>query len=209
MNKKGFATSTIVFTLLSVFLISISILLVTITNTNKTKNTLNEKVVSNIEYGNSSMNDLEQRVLELENNTLKIDNVYPVGSIYMSNNLKTVEEVHNALGGIWEKYSEGRTIIGDGVGTDINGTIKTFKNDEVGGEYSHKLTIQEMPIHSHNDGTSGSAAFDITAVTNPNSSSAVVAFDNTYGRPTTSAGGDKYHNNIEPYIVTYIYKRVK
>ncbi len=209
MNKKGFATSTIVFTLLSVFLISISILLVTITNTNKTKNTLNEKVVSNIEYGNSSINDLEQRVLELENNALKIDDIYPVGSIYISETDSSVNDVKERFGGEWEAYASGKTLIGSGTGTDINGTIKTFKNDEVGGEYSHKLTIQEMPIHSHNDGTSGSAAFNITAVTNPNSSSAVVAFDNTSGRPTTSAGGDKYHNNIEPYIVTYIYKRVK
>ena len=154
MNKKGFATSTIVFALLSVFLISISILLVTITNTNRTKNALNEKVVSNIEYGNSSINDIEQRLEELENTTLKLDNVYPVGSIYMSNNLKTVEEVHNALGGTWEKYSEGRTIIGDGTSTDVNGNVTTYKIGETGGN-SNVSNISIEHIHTYDKTTSG------------------------------------------------------
>ena len=152
MNKKGFATSTIVFTLLSVFLISISILLVTITNTNKTKNTLNEKVVSNIEYGNSSINDLEQRVLELENNALKIDDIYPVGSIYISETDSSVNDVKERFGGEWEAYASGKTLIGSGTGTDINGTVQTFSvsdNNKNLGEYTHKLTIAELPSHTH------------------------------------------------------------
>ena len=110
MNKKGFATSTIVFALLSVFLISISILLVTITNTNRTKNALNEKVVSNIEYGNSSINDIEQRLEELENTTNNLlDKIYPVGSIYISTSSANPSTIY---GGTWERYGQGKTLVG-------------------------------------------------------------------------------------------------
>ena len=266
MNKKGFATSTIVFALLSVFLISISILLVTITNTSKTKNTLNEKVVSNIEYGSNSLNDIEKRLEELENSTLKLDNVYPVGSIYMSNNLKTVEEVHNALGGTWEKYSEGRTIIGDGTTTDESGNALVYNANQIGGNTTQILKTDNLPSHNHsyvpngnitsllsNGTTSSSGEHTHTLSTvlykNPDpplSFSEVIFYEYPSGyaaknsglgytntaisksgshehtvtgtitstfkgikSETESTGLNKSFSVQDPYIVTYIYKRVK
>ena len=239
MNKKGFATSTIVFALLSVFLISISILLVTITNTNKTKNALNEKVVSNIEYGNSSINDIEQRLEKLENNTLKLDNVYPVGSIYMSNNLKTVEEVHNALGGTWKKYSEGRTIIGDGTTTDESGNALVYNANQTGGNTTQILKTDNLPSHNHDipsltgatketkysSKISGDGRFSL----NGGGDGSAVVFGSTEGyggyltlvTPALSLTTNKSKTTTcincnstsfsvqDPYIVTYIYKRVK
>ena len=239
MNKKGFATSTIVFALLSVFLISISILLVTITNTNRTKNALNEKVVSNIEYGNSSINDIEQRLEELENNTLKLDNVYPVGSIYMSNNLKTVEEVHNALGGTWEKYSEGRTIIGDGTTTDESGNALVYNANQTGGNTTQILKTDNLPSHNHDipsltgatketkysSKISGDGRFSLNG--GGDGSAVVLGSTEGYGAyltlvtPALSLTTNKSKTTIcincnstsfsvqDPYIVTYIYKRVK
>ena len=253
MNKKGFATSTIVFALLSVFLISISILLVTITNTNRTKNALNEKVVSNIEYGNSSINDIEQRLEELENTTNNLlDKIYPVGSVYISTTDDTVEKVQKRFGGTWEKYSEGRTIIGEGTGTDSNGIANIFKVNQVGGEYSHTLTISELPSHAHGipslTGTTSikkltgdiimhnangytnvhglSGVFSSASVNSsfqlPTTSSGgaisfgTISFDGTHDHTLTtkvsnteSAGKSTSFNIQNPYIVTYIYKRVK
>ena len=93
MNKKGFATSTIIFSLLSVFLITISILLFTMSNTNSLNDSINNKVVQNIEYGeNSSINNIQNQLKELQDKyselsqTLtktQLDKIYPVGSIYM------------------------------------------------------------------------------------------------------------------------------
>ena len=154
MNKKGFATSTIVFALLSVFLISISILLVTITNTNRTKNALNEKVVSNIEYGNSSINDIEQRLAELENSTLKIDDIYPVGSIYMSTEDDTIEKVQKRFGGTWEVYASGRTLVSAGTYTDSKGNIVTYKAGETGGNASAS-NIDINHTHTYDKTSSG------------------------------------------------------
>ena len=89
MNKKGFATSTIIFSLLSVFLITISILLFTMSNTNSLNDSINNKVVQNIEYGeNSSINNIQNQLKELQDKyselsqTLtktQLDKIYPVG----------------------------------------------------------------------------------------------------------------------------------
>ena len=244
MNKKGFATSTIVFALLSVFLISISILLVTITNTNRTKNALNEKVVSNIEYGNSSINDIEQRLEELENNTLKIDDIYPIGSVYISTTDDTIEKVQKRFGGTWEKYSEGRTIIGDGTTTDESGNALVYNANQTGGNVSTILNASNIPNLSvtgttdssgqHTHLTQGFVYEDSRQGTLPAQTMAWLA--GTYQWQTVPIkGGDQifsgstnvsgYHehtfignyknDNIkgvtvqDPYIVTYIYKRVK
>lgn len=72
MNRKGFATSTILFSLLSVFLIVISILLVTLSNATNTKKTLNEAAVNSIEYGSSSITELENEISELTNQVTEL-----------------------------------------------------------------------------------------------------------------------------------------
>ena len=257
MNKKGFATSTIVFALLSVFLISISILLVTITNTNRTKNALNEKVVSNIEYGNSSINDIEQRLEELENTTNNLlDKIYPVGSVYISTTDDTIEKVQNRFGGTWEKYSEGRTIIGDGTTTDESGNALVYNANQTGGNTTQILKTDNLPSHNHsipslnvsswsgshyhsneqqylrfygngdvvNIGSDGSLnGWDIAPATlnnagsgrlllapwNTNSTSIVVSGQTTTASNTGTIGSNKSFSVQDPYIVTYIYKRVK
>ena len=252
MNKKGFATSTIVFTLLSVFLISISILLVTITNTNKTKNTLNEKVVNNIEYGSNSYNELEQRLEELENKTDTIlDKMYPIGSLYMSTTDDTIEKVQNRFGGTWEKYSEGRTIIGDGTTTDKKGNALVYTNGQTGGNSTQTLTISNLPNHNHIipslSVSSWSGSHSHNAVQNNTNASFFIMGSSSgetiagyadgssfygvnksrknstasttitvSGQKTTASSTTQCTNCTstsfsvqDPYIVTYIYKRVK
>ena len=257
MNKKGFATSTIVFALLSVFLISISILLVTMMNITSTKKTLNQNTVNNIEYGNSSINDLEQRIIELENKTDKIvDEIYPIGSIYMSTEDDTVKKVQKRFGGTWEKYSEGRTIIGDGTTTDESGNALVYNANQTGGNTTQILKTDNLPSHNHsipslnvsswsgshyhsneqqylrfygngdvvNIGSDGSLnGWDIAPATlnnagsgrlllapwNTNSTSIVVSGQTTTASNTGTIGSNKSFSVQDPYIVTYIYKRVK
>ena len=68
-----------------------------------------------------------------------------------------------------------------------------------GGEKTHKLTVAEMPSHSHGLTVRGSAT----------STSWIIDFQNVTGQSTStgSTGGSQAHNNLQPYIViNYIVK---
>ena len=71
-----------------------------------------------------------------------LDAVYPVGSIYMS--VKSTNP-GTLFGGTWVAIAQGRCLVG------VNTSDTDFKTPEkTGGEKTHKLTIAEMPSHSHN-----------------------------------------------------------
>ena len=61
---------------------------------------------------------------------------YPVGSIFMSTNSTSPEEI---FGGTWEKIN-GKFLFAED-STHLAGTT--------GGESSHTLTLSELPLHSH------------------------------------------------------------
>ena len=153
INNKGYASTIIMFSVLTLFLISMLMLVKTMNNSSTLNKKITEKVVDNIDYDASGtvqdkLKDLDSRIDNIENSML--DKIYPVGSVYISTTYSTTEEVKNAIGGTWEKYAQGRTIIGEGAGTDSNGLVQTFTNSTIGGEYTHKLTNDEMPNHTHN-----------------------------------------------------------
>ncbi len=104
--------------------------------------------ISNVEILTEIQN-LKNEIEKLKNNTTTLDTMYPVGSIYISTDLSTAEEVATKFGGTWESYGGGRTLVGVGTGTDNNSTEQTFAANESGGEYKHTLTIAEMPSHTH------------------------------------------------------------
>ena len=98
--------------------------------------------------------DVIARLSALENNFL--DKVYPVGSIYLSTSLSTTSEVASAIGGTWEVYGSGRTLVGVG----NNGT-STYAINTTGGSSSTQytpagtvgdttLTTDQIPSHAHN-----------------------------------------------------------
>ena len=148
----------------------------------------------------------------------------------MSTEDDTVEKVQTKFGGTWEKYSQGRTIIGEGTGTDSNGLVQTFTNGSMGGEYTHTLNISEMPSHTHtqnphyhligfNNGTSGIGLYP--GYDEPSDSIYFNSSSYTFGgrgytmitdtitATNNNTGGNSSHNNVEPYTVTYMYKRIK
>lgn len=129
-----------------------------------------------------------------------VDLVYPVGSLYMSTNSTNPSTL---FGGTWEPYAQGRTIIGAGTGND-GSTSMSFTAGQIGGEYVHKLTVNEMPSHQHDmqhdlnlHGISGGSSV-ITAVVSAGSGKDVL---------TSLTGGDGNHNNIQPFICTNIWRR--
>ena len=146
-----------------------------------------------------------------------VDTMWPVGSIYTSeteSSATAVQDRFKAFGKdtTWVAYGAGKVLVGSGTGTDSNGKTQSFSvlnNGQNLGEYNHKLTVQEMPIHNH-------AQF---VLSNPDTGSFSGRKDYngdysnmsayTQGVPTGYAGGDDYHNNIQPYITVYRYKRTK
>ena len=140
-----------------------------------------------------------------------INEIYPVGSIYISTSITTSSDVAAKFGGTWEAYGSGRTIIGAGTGTDSNNLSQTFKEGSTGGEYKHTLTVNEMPSHTHTSKklilwTDNSKAVNETAVANgvPNRSGWL-----PLNQVLNNTGGSQSHNNIQPYITVYMYKRIK
>lgn len=140
---------------------------------------------------------------------LTAQGAYPVGAIYLS-----VTDVDPAalFGGTWERISQGRFLIGAGANaantTDYWGSYaagaENFPSGEMGGEATHTLTVDEMPSHTHPEGPelSNTKAWGLTGT--GEGANAVV----DQGTTTSATGGGKAHNNMPPYLVVYMWKRV-
>jgi microcystin-dependent protein len=101
---------------------------------------------------------------------------------------------------VWEAYAEGRVLLGAGVSDAV------FTTGETGGASRHTLTEAEMPEHTHpfiNE-------IYPTPVLNE------TTFAGLRGAPVIAApspvdnrsGGGQPHNNLPPYRVVYIWRRV-
>jgi len=125
--------------------------------------------------------------------SVMLDKAYPVGSIYMSVNSTNP---HSLFGGTWVQIKD-RFLLAAGT---------TYKAGATGGEAAHTLTESEMPSHKHAVYYPNAGAADHSAPGNyPDGPS-----DSTYyaiGSYTSSAGGDKAHNNLPPYLSVYVWKR--
>ena len=139
---------------------------------------------------------------QITNNTTSSNmflKVYPVGSIYIST---SSENPGNIYGGTWEEYGKGRTLVG------VDETNKNFSTvEKTGGEETHTLTIDEMPSHNHNYITPR------WYWSEANDENRIISFPD--GSPTSQlffraseySGGSQAHNNLQPYITTYMWKR--
>lgn len=114
---------------------------------------------ANAETIEEQLNSLKSRVANLEekvnnNENNRLDKTYPIGSIFETTVYSTPSEVSNALGGTWEVYGSGKTLVGiDTSDEDFNAVNKT------GGSASTTLSISNLPSHSHDiPSLSGSAA---------------------------------------------------
>ena len=138
----------------------------------------------------------------LDENLLK---QYPIGSIYITTNEQNPSEY---IGGEWESYGEGRTIVGAGTGTDENNVKKVFEVNQTGGEYQHTLTVNEMPSHNHAISSATLWAWNSSYPFNSSEMGGTKSRWNAKSISTDTRGGSQAHNNIQPYVVTYIWKRI-
>lgn len=137
-----------------------------------------------------------------------LDNVYPVGSIYMNVNSTNPGTL---FGGTWEQIQ----------GKFLLGMSSSYPAGSQGGEASHTLTTAEMPSHGHNPAnesgyygfiTNSKKAFELGDMGSQSGSGryypyASAAFDISRNSLTGTTGGGNSHNNMPPYLSIYIWKR--
>lgn len=146
-------------------------------------------------------NTTKEELTILINTTIDntINSIYPIGSVYIS---LTETNPGTYLKGTWEQFGQGRTLIGVGAGDDGTNT-QEFEVNTTGGEYKHKLVIDEMPSHNHKYYSP-----IVQEVVPSNNTATYGNYTKSYTIDTDSAGGDGYHNNVQPYVTVYFWKRV-
>ena len=135
--------------------------------------------------------DIEAEMAGVKKNTTH------VGQIILSTTLNTADKVKNIYGGNWEAFGAGQILVGAGGG---------FTAGQTGGEYSHTLTINEMPSHMHSSrmhNTNGAGRNDLNLVKDDPGKGLTVGDSGT-----SAAGGGQPHNNMQPYVVVYMWRRV-
>ena len=158
-------------------------------------------------FNAATMNDLEARI------QAAFDSMHPVGSIYMSvNNVNP----STLFGGTWVEWGAGRVPVG------VDTTQTEFDTvEETGGEKTHKLISKELPsramVQARNNTASAISCPAVNATWTPitvNPNSTVVSSNYDAGNngivvwdESTPDSGDKPHNNLQPYITCYMWKR--
>ncbi len=158
-----------------------------------------------------------------------LDKMYPVGSIYISTDIKSASDVATKFGGTWEAYGTGKTL----VGVDINDTNFNMVS-KTGGSSTTTLTTSNLPSHNHTysgttDNSSNFGKYVAWPAATPTNSEWQLVWHNydtsnpyttwgtlgnhthTYSGTTTSCvncQGTSF-TNLQPYITVYMYKRIK
>lgn len=132
-----------------------------------------------------------------------LDFIYPVGTyvVIENSNFDTKEKMAAHYGGTWEKI-EGRFILG---------ASSTYSVGSTGGEATHTLTENEMPSHTHtmSAGSTNSTNHEHSTANGANVIAMCPTKANLGHNPLSNAkGGNQPHNNMPPYRVAYIYKRI-
>lgn len=164
-----------------------------------------------------------------------VDQVYPVGSVYMSANNSNNPATYLGVG-TWQAFAQGQVMVNQLIS---DSDFKTL--GATGGSKTVTLTYDQLASHNHTGWTStdGSHQHSFTGAQGSNN----VQMGNTYDREhwggywhrgdrwessddglcirwtdwagnhthtfsTNSVGGGQAHNNLEPYITVYCWLRI-
>lgn len=172
------------------------------------------KLTSGTDYGTTlpSSPATNQLFFQTVGSNFVLDNVYPVGSIYMNVNSTNPGTL---FGGTWEQIQ----------GKFLLGMSSNYPAGSQGGEATHKLTSGELPQHFHSVGEQGNTVFvyPSSRINSATSSTGNYALNlnntgNGYVRENSAGVGrlvtaeaienrDQAHNNMPPYLSVYIWKR--
>ena len=112
---------------------------------------------------------------------------FPIGYIYIS---VSNENPTNHFGGTWVSFGAGKVIVGvDTSQTEFNTVEKT------GGEKTHTLTINELPTTT-------------TIFSGTNEGNFKADYVGTVGNMIADKIVQVAHNNLQPYITVYMFKKI-
>lgn len=156
---------------------------------------------------------------------ISFDQIYPIGAIYMSTvstNPATLFKIGN-----WEALPAGRVLLAQGTSTwGVN-----YSAGGTGGEDKHTLTVNESAPHNHTGSatTSGSThthALTMQASHGESGNGGVPRFsdgdvwspyktqnlsaagEHSHAITINNSGGGQAHNNMQPYLSVYMWKRI-
>lgn len=144
--------------------------------------------------------------------------IYPVGSIYISTVSTNPSELFGF--GTWEAMPAGRVLLAQGK----SGWGTTYNAGETGGEATHQLTVGELPAHTHSASTNTTGehthTYTFKRMSGSDSSPSRYASSgdpaiyqssssgsHSHSVTVNSIGSNQPHNNIQPYISVYMWKR--
>ena len=150
----------------------------------------------------SRLKAMEAKASEPEEPRLTLLDIYPVGSLYLSVNAASPQQL---FGGTWEQITD----------TFLLAAGSTYQAGSTGGEASHTLTVNEMPSHKHSPVYFASSTKRVGLSGGKEGegySYWKLSYTNTSGYlgssfTTEAAGGDTAHNNMPPYLTVYVWKR--
>lgn len=131
---------------------------------------------------------------------------HPVGSYYWSNDSTNPADL---FGGTWEALPAGYGLVAQGTATAEDGSTLTFTAGNKYGEFKHQLTVGELPklagsFQAYTWGSgSPSGVFSGTTISGTVNANG----DGTFKRFNFSVGNNLYHNNIQPSIAAYCWRR--
>lgn len=131
-----------------------------------------------------------------------LNSIYPIGAIYTAITSGSPETV---FGGTWVSFGQGRVLVGHDDAAEPDSDFVASSTDGssvlVGGAKTHTLSIAEIPSHTHT----------INGIENPSGTGANGSEDGassfTNNLTTNATGGGTAHNNLQPYVVVYMWKR--
>jgi len=146
------------------------------------------------------------------------NSIYPIGSIYFN-----VTDINPStlFGGSWERIAEGRCLIGScdkgGVkpnnvtwGGPLNDNNYSFPLGEMAGQFKNQLASNEMPSHNHQivNNTEGYVAASSGSKYKDYCLQTIANISTQRRIKTENVGGNEAHNNMPPYLVVNIWKRI-
>lgn len=123
-----------------------------------------------------------------------VDYIYPVGSYYWTS---VSIDPSVVFGGTWEQIKD-KFVLAAGDTYSVNAT---------GGEVTHTLTLNEMPVHDHRASNYG-GLYVWGGATSGKFAEGSGGYETLLsGVYTSVTGGGQAHNNMPPYIVAFCWHR--